>query len=114
MEEKQRGGGVEGCRGRCSSCGGQDNSISHVGVGGGGRPGCGGCTQWHCYKGVGMQLIRFGEMDHSLKSSPWEALTLTTRAAVGLMKLEGDPQVSNHICYYNLGFIDTVVVQRKR
>jgi len=32
----------------------QDNTTaSHMWVkgGGGGRPACGGCTQWHCYKG---------------------------------------------------------------
>lgn len=66
----------------------QQKSISHVG-GGGGHTRLGGCTQWHCYEGGGgMQLIRFGEMDHSLKSSPWEALTENTPVTVSWLFLE--------------------------
>lgn len=88
MVEWRKSRGVKGWRGRWSSCGGtrQHNGISHVGERGG-RQGSGGCTQWHCYKGEGgggMQLIRLREMDHSFKSSPWEALTRNTPVAARL------------------------------
>lgn len=86
------GGKAEGWRGGegdAPAVGEQDNTTaSHMWARGGGRQGCGGCTQWHCYKGGGMQLIRFREMDHSLKSSPWEALTQNTPVTVWLFKLE--------------------------
>lgn len=39
-------------------------------------------------RGGGMQLIRVREMDHSLKSSPWEALTQNTPVAIWLLKLK--------------------------
>lgn len=89
------GGKAEGRRGGegdAPAVGEQDNTTaSHMWARGGegGRQGCGGCTQWHCYKGGvgGMQLIRLREMDHSLKSSPWEALTQNTPVTVWLLKL---------------------------
>lgn len=89
------GGRAEGWRGGegdAPAVGEQDNTTaSHMWTRGGwgGRPGCGGCTQWHCYKGGGMQMIRLREMYHSLKSSLRDALTQTTPVAVWLFKLEG-------------------------
>lgn len=55
----------------------------------GGHEACGGLhTVALLQGGGGVQLIRFGEMDHSLKSSPREALTQNTPARVWLFKLE--------------------------
>lgn len=90
IEEKQRGGGVER---EMLQLWGDKTTEQHLtcGLEEGGHEACGGCTQWHCYKGVGgggTQLIRFGEMDHSLRSSPWEALTQNTPASVWFFKLE--------------------------
>lgn len=85
MEEKQRGGGVER---EMLQLWGNKTTEQHLtcGLEEGGHKACGGCTQWHCYRGVGggwgVQLISFGEMDHSLRSSPWEALTRNTPASV--------------------------------
>lgn len=85
-----------GSRGRCSSCGGtrQQNSISHVGWRREGTRLVGAAHSgivtrgWVGVEVGGMQLIRFGEMDHSLQSSPWEALTQNTPASVWFFKLE--------------------------
>lgn len=68
MEEEQRGGEVER---EMLQLWGDKTTEQHLtcGLEEGGHEACGGCTQWHCYKGgKGVQLIRFGEMDHSLKS----------------------------------------------
>lgn len=80
MEDKQRGGEVER---EMLQLWGDKTTEQHLtcGMEEGGHEACGSCTQWHCYKG-GVQLIRVGEMDHSLKSSPWEALTQNTPASV--------------------------------
>lgn len=79
------GGKAEGWGGRegdAPAVGGQDNrTASHMWAGGGRARGL-----WELHTVAllqgGVQLIRFGEMDHSLKSSPWEALTQNTPASV--------------------------------
>lgn len=52
MEEKQRGGGVER---EMLQLWGNKTTEQHLtcGLEEGGHEACGGCTQWHCYKGVG-------------------------------------------------------------
>lgn len=52
------------------------------GGGGGGRQGSRAAHSGIVIRGGGMQLIRFGEMDHSLKSSPWKVLTQNSAVTV--------------------------------
>lgn len=104
--EWRKSWGVAGWRGRCSSCGGtrQHNSISHVGEGVVGVQAAGAAHSGIVIRGGGMQLIRLREMYHSLKSSPWEALTQNTRVAVRLLELEGfkRPHTGFKITYFTI------------
>lgn len=86
------GGKAEGWRGAegdAPAVGEQDNTTaSHMWARGGvGVKAAGAAHSGIVIRGGGMQLIRFREMDHSLKSSPREALTQNTPVTVWLFKL---------------------------
>lgn len=90
MEEKQRGGGVER---EMLQLWGNKTTEQHLtcGLEEGGHEACGGCTQWHCYKGVGGGGVAADKVwrDGSfLRSSPWGALTQNTPASVCFFKLD--------------------------
>lgn len=87
MEEKQRGEGVER---EMVQLWGNKTTQRHLTCGGtGGGVGVKAAGAAHSGivirgRGGGMQLIRLREMDHSFKSSPWEALTQNTPVAARL------------------------------
>lgn len=88
MEEKQRGEGVER---EMVQLWGNKTTQRHLTCGGTGG-GVGVKAAGAAHSGIvirgrgggGMQLIRLREMDHSFKSSPWEALTQNTPVAARL------------------------------